>query len=417
MLALLKDPALRGALALIFSAAMSGVLGFVFWALTAHQQNASAVGSVSAEVSAIMFLASVGSLSLSNVFTRFLPEAGWNARRMIVVSYSGALLAGSIVAIIFLLTPLASGLVLGGDLGRLAFAVCVVLNSVFIIQDGGLIGFGRTTWVPIENILVALARLALLPLATMFFSAPIGILFSWALPMGIAVVMVNALIIGPLAGGSRQRPSLPPFGELGRFVAVDSVTIAVTAAVNAFLPALVTRQLGASQGGYFYVPWIITTMVSLLLSSIMISMVREAVARPEKAGSTIRRSLGLVLLVVIVGMAGCLLLSALVLAPLGPEFVIHGVPLLHWAGLALPAMAVNLLYWATCLVRQRPWPMVAVNLATSAGIIGGVLLLKHGADLGRVGNIYCLMQWIVAAVVAIPTYKALRVVREQQELC
>lgn len=158
-------------------------------------------------------------------------------------------------------------------------------------------------------------------------------------------------------------------------------------------------------------------MVSLLLSSIMISMVREAVARPEKAGSTIRRSLGLVLLVVIVGMAGCLLLSALVLAPLGPEFVIHGVPLLHWAGLALPAMAVNLLYWATCLVRQRPWPMVAVNLATSAGIIGGVLLLKHGADLGRVGNIYCLMQWIVAAVVAIPTYKALRVVREQQELC
>lgn len=184
VLALLKDPALRGALALIFSAAMSGVLGFVFWALTAHQQNASAVGSVSAEVSAIMFLASVGSLSLSNVFTRFLPEAGWNARRMIVVSYSGALLAGSIVAIIFLLTPLASGLVLGGDLGRLAFAVCVVLNSVFIIQDGGLIGFGRTTWVPIENILVALARLALLPLATMFFSAPIGILFSWGPPHG-----------------------------------------------------------------------------------------------------------------------------------------------------------------------------------------------------------------------------------------
>lgn len=410
MLAVLTDPALRGALALILSAAMSGVLGFVFWVLTAHKQSASAVGSVSAEVSAIMFLASVGSLSLSNVFARFLPEAGWDARRLILLSYGGALLAGSIVATIFLLTPLARGLVLGGGFGRLAFAVCVVLNSVFMIQDGGLIGFGRSDWVPIENILVALARLALLPLATTFLSAPIGILWSWAIPMGIAVVMVNALLIGPLAGRSKQCPDLPPPRELGRFVAVDSVTIAVTAAVTAFLPALITRRFGASQGGYFYVPWIITTMVSLLLSSIMISMVREAVARPEKANFTIRRSLGLVLLVVTMGTAGCLFLSPLVLAPLGPEFVVHGVPLLHWAGLALPAMAVNLLYWATCLVRRRPWPMVAVNLATSAGIIGGVLLLKYGANLGRVGNIYCLVQWTVAVIVAIPAYRALRTI-------
>ena len=60
LLVLLKDPALRGALALIFSAVMAGGLGYVFWALTAHYQKASAVGSVSAEVSAITFLASVG---------------------------------------------------------------------------------------------------------------------------------------------------------------------------------------------------------------------------------------------------------------------------------------------------------------------------------------------------------------------
>jgi hypothetical protein len=414
VLTLLKDPALRGGLALMLSAATAGGLGFIFWALTAHHQDASAVGSVAAEVSSITFLASVGSLNLINVFARFLPEAGWYARRLIVTSYGGAALTGLLAALLFLLTPMATGLVLGGGLGRLAFAACVVLNSVFMIQDGGLVGFGRTSWVPIENTLVASARLALLPLAATFLSAPIGTLWSWALPMALAVVVVNVLIIGRLAGQQRkQQPSLPTFGELGRFVAVESVTTAVSASVSAFLPALVTERLGASQGGYFYVPWIIATMVSLLLSSILISMVREAVVSPEKANLTIRRSVGLALLVVIGAIVTCLLLPGLVLAPLGPDFAAHGAPLLRWVGLALPATAVNLLYWATCLVRRRPWPVFAVNLATSGAIVGGVLLLGPDAAISRVGMVYCLAQWVVAAAVSLPTITALRVIRQR----
>ena len=111
----------------------------------------------------------------------------------------------------------------------------------------------------------------------------------WALPMAIAVLAVNAVIIGPLAGGRRnQRPRLPAAAEMGRFVAIESVTTAVAAAVTAFLSALVTQRLGSTQGGYFYVPWMIATMVSLPLMSILISMVREAVARPEKADATVR---------------------------------------------------------------------------------------------------------------------------------
>jgi O-antigen/teichoic acid export membrane protein len=417
-LGLLKDPAVRAAAALILSNVMAGGLGFVFWAVTAHYQKASGVGAVSAEVSAITFLASVGSLNLINVFARFLPEAGWHARRMILVSYSAAILAGSLGAVIFLLTPLATGLVIGGGIGRLAFALCVVLNSVFMIQDGGLVGFGRSGWVPVENIFVALARLALLPLSVGLLSARIAILSSWALPMAAAVAVVNAIIIGRLASRRRakKRPSLPPVGQLGRFVAIESVTTAVAAAVSAFLPALVTRRLGATQGGYFYVPWIITTMASLLFTSILISMVREAVARPDKAGFTIRRSLRLVLVMVIAGMLGCVFLARLALAPMGPEFAIHGAPLLGWVGLALPAVAVNLLYWALCLVRRRPWPVLAVNLTTSAVMIGGVILLRHGADISRVGTIYCLAQWTVAVVVALPAIKTLRVMLKPQEL-
>ena len=56
------------------------------------------------------------------------------------------------------LTPMAARLIIGGGPGRVAFAVCVVLNSIFMIQDRGLVGFGRYNWVPVENVLVTVAR-------------------------------------------------------------------------------------------------------------------------------------------------------------------------------------------------------------------------------------------------------------------
>lgn len=415
-LTIVNDRALRGALALMFSAGAAGVLGYVFWAFTARRQDASAVGSVSAEVSSITFLAAVGSLNLSSIFARFLPVAGRYARRLILVSYGAAALTGLLAAIVFLLTPMATGLVLGGAFGRLAFAACVVLNSVFNNQDGGLIGFGRFSWVPTENISVALMRLALLPLCAVFFSTRISVLWSWALPMVVAILVVNVLIVGPLAGReTKQRPRLPPFGELGRLVAIGSVTTAIYAAVTAFLPALVTHRLGPTQGGYFYVPWIITTMVGLLLTNISISMVREVVANPEKADFTIRRSMGLAVLVVIIVMASCSLLAPVVLAPLGPSFVVHGSPLLQWAGLAMPATAIIVLFRALCLVRRRPWPAFAVNFTTSVAIVGGVLLPGSGASISRIGMIYCIVQWVTAAVISWPTFTALQAVRHGRE--
>ena len=377
----------------------------------------TAVGSVSAEVSSITFLAAVGSLNLSNIFARFLPVAGGYARRLILMSYGGAALAGLLAAAVFLLTPMATGLVLGGGFGRLAFAACVVLNSVFNNQDGGLIGFGRFGWVPVENVLVALARLVLLPLSAVFFSARISALWSWALPMVVAILVVNVLIVGPLAGReAKQRPRLPPFGELGRLVAIGSVTTAIYAAVSAFLPALVTHQLGPSQGGFFYVPWIIATTVGLLLTNISISMVREVVANLEKADFTIRRSIGLAMLIVIIVMAACLLLARLVLAPLGPSFVVHGAPL---SAMGRPHSACDgrhcFFFWPRAWFVGARWPAFAVNLTTSGAIVGGVLLLGPGADISRVGMIYCIVQWVTAVVVLWPTFTALRAVRHGRE--
>lgn len=408
---LLKDRAVRGAIALIFSAVASGALSFVFWAFIAHHQNAAAVGKVSAEVSSITFLATVGCLNLTSIFGRYLPVAGWRARRIIATGYGSASLVGLLAALIFLATPLSKGLVSGGRFGSLTFVVCVVLNSIFNIQDGGLIGFGRFEWIPIENTAVALMRFALLPVGAIFLSAQASVLGAWLLPMALAVVVVNVFNLGPLASGKkRQRPSLPSAGELSHMIVIGAISSSVNAAVSSFLPTLVTHRLGSAQGGYFYVPWMISTMVALLIMHITTSMIREVVANPRKAGTAIRRSVGMAVLGVIMIVIACVLLASLILAPLGSSFVSHGAPLMRWGGLAMPATTVIIFFWALCSVQKRPWPAFGINLFTAIATFGGVLLLRSGSDISRVGEIYCAVQWLAALMVVLPTFTGLRAI-------
>lgn len=412
---LLKDPAVRGAAALMLSVGATGGLSYVFWAYIAHQQNAAAVGKISAEVSTITFLATVGSLNLTSIFGRFLPVAGWHARRLMAAGYGSAGLVGLLAALIFLATPLASGLVIGGGLGALAFVSFVILNSVFNIQDGGLIGFGRFGWIPAENVSVALLRFALLPVSALLLSAQASVLAAWLVPMALAVFIVNVFNLGPLARGRmRQRPRLPVARELSRLVAVGAISGAVNATVSIFLPAFVTHRLGSVQGGYFYVPWMVTTMVALLMGNITTSMVREVVANPQKAAPAIRRSLGLAGLGVIAVMIVCLLLAGLILAPLGSSFVSHGSPLMRWTGLAMPATTVIVFFWALCSIHKRPWPSFGVNVFTAAATFGGILLLHSGSDISSVGMIYCAVQWAAALLIVFPTFTGLRAIARRK---
>jgi O-antigen/teichoic acid export membrane protein len=411
----LRDPALRSAIALALSAILSGALGLGFWVRAAHYQSVAVVGHASAEVSAITFLAAAGSLNLMTALPRFLPAAGWNARRMLLASYGATALTGLTAAAIFVSTPLSSKLIAqDGASGRWAFALCVVANSIFMFQDGALVGFGKATWVPVENLLVAIARLGLIPVIAVaaHVSVVTGILWAWALPMFVSVLAVNTLNLGPLAERqSTARPNLPPPRDVLRWVGVEALTTILNASVTSFLPALVVWRLGDVQGGYFYVPWTITTMAALLLTNVFISMVREVIARPRGASVTIDRSLRLAAAFVVCGVLGCSVLGKFVLLALGPGYAANGGPLLLWIGFSFPAMGINLLYVAVCLIRIRPGVILFANCAMTIGVIGGLMTLGHDANIGSVGMIYCVVQWVIAAASAVPATRGILAIR------
>jgi O-antigen/teichoic acid export membrane protein len=155
------------------------------------------------------------------------------------------------------------------------------------------------------------------------------------------------------------------------------------------------------------VPWLIATTATLLFTSILISMVRESVARPGEAAAIIRRSLALCAGLAVAGGVGCVFLGPLVLRVLGSAYAQGSGALVVWIGLSIPPSAVALIYWAVCLIRRAPWPLFLVNVAIAGLTIGGIAVMGRG-DIRRVGELYCAVQWGVALAVVWPTVRALR---------
>jgi O-antigen/teichoic acid export membrane protein len=73
---------------------------------------------------------------------------------------------------------------------RALFVVAVIMWTVFILQDSVLIGLRASRWVPVENILYSLVKLALIP-AFIVVLATEGVFLAWLMPVVILIIAVN----------------------------------------------------------------------------------------------------------------------------------------------------------------------------------------------------------------------------------
>ncbi|MBW3590991.1 MAG: hypothetical protein KY393_03945, partial [Actinobacteria bacterium] len=84
----LSDPLLRNAYALLINALGTSVLGLIYWILAARFYGPTLVGASSALISALLLAATVAQLNLGGTLARFLPRAGEDSRRLVLIAYA-----------------------------------------------------------------------------------------------------------------------------------------------------------------------------------------------------------------------------------------------------------------------------------------------------------------------------------------
>jgi O-antigen/teichoic acid export membrane protein len=371
---------IQNAIALMVSSGGTAVLGIAFWTTASHLTTAENIGRASAEIAAMWLLANLSQLSFGSIFDRFLPVAGNRTRAFVTRAYLLCTCVALIATDVYLVAGFGRNFIPPSPWWHAFFVVVVVLWTIFILQDSVLTGLRSTRWVPVENILFALAKLALLPVA-LILTVQQGLFLAWSVPVLGAVGGVSWYLfrkrIPEHEATHGLKESLPSAREIFLLAFAQYSQSLISVFTPAIVVLILIQRLGPVEEARYYLPALISGGVMLFLFNLNTSFLVEASHDPsavrQHANVTIRAAILVLVLTVGIGVA----LAPEILRVFGAAYAIHGTTLLRMLLLSLPGTAISFFYSAFAWLDRRVWRL-AVRDLVSAVIYFSILLALIG---------------------------------------
>jgi O-antigen/teichoic acid export membrane protein len=401
----LRTPLYGSAYALILSAGTTSVLGMVYWTLAAHLYSAGQLGVNAAAISAMILISYLAQLNLGPALSRFIPMGHGGTRRLVAAAYAGTVVLSLTAAGIFLLgidfwAPRASEITAFPGLAAW-FIVATACWSLFAVQDGVLTGLRQTKWIPLENILFSLAKIALLAILVVAMPG-FGIFASWTIPAAIAILPVNLLIFRRLipAHDAAQPVSNdePRPGNLLRYLAGDYLGSLFVTGSTALLPLLVLSVQGSAGTAYFYVAWTIAYTLQLLSLNVATALMVEATA-DQRPNVHLGRAVKLLATIQLPAIAALVILAPLILGIFGADYEDRAVNLLRLLALGAVPHAFNALFLGVARARGTIRSVVVVQGTLFVLVIGLSVVLLPTYGIEAIGIAWLVAHTAVALVV------------------
>lgn len=400
------SPLLRNGYALVLNVGLNSGLGVTFWVIAAREYSVGDVGRGAAMVSALITLSTLGQLNLTSGLLRFLPRAGARSMWLVGRSYAISGLGTVVLAAAFLMVaPHVStqlDFLPSSPFMVAAFCAAGLVWSIFALEDATLTGLRRSVWVPVENGLYGVVKLALLVLLAEW-SPGIGVFAAWVLAAAVLLPPVNLAIFrrwlpAHAAAAPPAGESLPRTGLIGRFLAFDYMGSVCYLASTSALPLLVVSQLGAEANGYFYVAWTMASCLDLVSTSLAQSLTVEASHSPDRLAEHLRSLLPrlgalLGLAVVVLGLGAPLLLRLY-----GGDYAAAGGTVVRLLTLAVLPRSVIIVSIAVARVQRRTGRVLAIQAAAAGAVLTLALLLAHPLGISGVGLAWLIAQSALAVV-------------------
>jgi O-antigen/teichoic acid export membrane protein len=383
------DPLFRSGYALVLSTVVTSALGVAYWIFAARLYPPHELGEASAAISAMLMLSNFAQMNLFHGLTRFVPAAGAMTGRLVLWAYVGSGVSALVLTTLFvIIAPRISDhltFLAGGALAGAGFVAAVVLWGVFALQDAVLTALRRATWVPLENALFGIVKLALL-VGLAGVLAHGGIFVSWNVPVLLAVIPVNLLIFRRLLahrshdGALALRPR-----HVVHFVAVDYVGSLLLQTYTTALPLLIVVLLGADANAMFYVAYVIIAALDLLAVNLSTSLVVEAAHDEARLAEYARRVLAHAAVLLVPAVAFLVVAAPQLGLVFGERYAEESPAVLQLLALgSLPRM-LTIIYMSAMRVERRVGQIVRVQAATSVLIIGLTLVLAPSMGVKGVG--------------------------------
>jgi O-antigen/teichoic acid export membrane protein len=398
----------RTAASLMSTTVLTSLLGLGFWAAAARLYPVEQVGLDSALISLLGTISTVTQLNLSNTIVRFLPLVR-RVKRRIGQAYAAAAAFSLAVGGVFVvggpaLIPRYHFLSDNGLLAA-AFVVGLAAFAIFSLQDSVLIALGRATWLPVENGLFALAKVAVLPIALVALGkSGHGVLVAWVIPLFATVAIINWLLVRRVLP-RLERPTPERGRGVGRgsglatFVSLDLVGTILGQLSGAAIPLIVVASLGASENAYFFLPYTLVTTLDLVFLGLSTAITAEASRDESRLRELVGQAARYLAALQLPAVIAIVVFAPLVLKVFGPAYARHGVTLIRLLAAASVFRSLLWVFLSTARVQRRGWALLAVEAVTAALLVGLMIAVSKHAGVDGIALVWLAVHAGMAALV------------------
>ena len=397
----------RNAIYLMIGTAINSIFGLAFWVVaTRWLYEPEDVGLASAVMSAIMLLGLFATLGLDYAVIRFLPNSGEKTNAMVNTCLSIGGLTSIIMALIFMaglgLWSPALLFLRQNPVYIISFIVFTMCYTIYLIQSRTFIAMRRADFSLAQNIVFNLLRFPFLFILAVF-STVFGIYASW----GIGLMV--ALVIGALVFQPRVKPGYRPVPQIERQVVNELIPYSFANYISALLwsapgfilPVMVVNLAGAEANAYFFIAWAIAGVLFAVPVGITFSLFAEGSHDEKKLGADTRRSLILILVILIPGILLSILLGHEVLSFFSPVYAENATRVLWVLALSAVPLSLNYIYSGVKRVEMKMESVICLNAFITITTIALSWILLPRMGIMGAGVAWLASQSIAALVVIV----------------
>ena len=348
----------------MLNTAIMALLGFVFWIIVARFYTEAEVGFGSAIISAISLLAIISLAGLNTSLVRFLPHTD-KPQELINFCYT---LSGSIsliVAGIFIVglgfwsPPLV--FIKQNAIFISAFVLFTLLWTLSNLVDFTFIAKRRTSFVLSKNAIYSVLKIPLPILFVLFFHT-FGIVASWGIAVAAALAISVFLFLPKVQAHYKPAPALKPdlIKDMWRYSGSNYLTNLFSVSPAFILPLMVVNLLGAEQNAYFYIAWMIATLLFAIPGAIAQSLFAEGSHFEEKLRENVIKSLKFAFLLLAPAVIVLIVVGKWLLLAFGQSYSLNALKLLWILSISSLPLAINYIYTNVLRVTGRLKEMMAV---------------------------------------------------------
>ena len=432
-----SDSLVRNSLYLMGSTIVTAGLGYVFWAVAAHEFTRQQVGIGSAAISLCSAAALFTYLGSSAMLIERLPgnewSSSWTSILLRVCSGTAAVTAvATAIAVPVLMTSPDYHTFFNGAVpiliavfGATAWTVVNLLGAAFIAARRS----GR--YLCIQTLVSATKVLLIIPLAAAGAGAG-GLVGAWGASavLGVgagAVWLVPRMGLGrrpgrqphrrsaPAANGRpspkrpprHRRPYIRPSAAFIRRLLGQHLTSVGGALTPLVLPVLVVLRLGVTLNAYFYITWMLGGIFFMVSPSVASAVFAEGIRARSDLRSVVAKALSMIVVILAPAMLIMIAGGKFVLGLFGASYAAAGYGLLILLALSALPDAVSNVAVAVSRVTHRLGYSTALNLGMLVVTLVGAWVLMPRLGIAGVG-----VSWLGAqtlgAIASLPVYAQIR---------